>query len=251
MILRRVMQHIKEQNWFAVGLDVIVVIVGIFLGMQVQQWYEERKQSNEEQLIMQRMLEETQSLLSTQTKEIDAILKRAEVLVGANPVLFSQEPIRQLTRRECANVSGSHSYSRPSDELPILDELLETGRFDILQDAILKANLRSYLLIRERGRGFYQEAINELFRLHSRFPELIVVRRMAITSPEDRNWGGLSGDQFHWVPECDIEKMTGNTQFLNEYVDNVSRINSLTRFMRERIVQLTEIQRILKVEISK
>ena len=41
MILRRFMQHIKEQNWFAVGLDIIVVIVGIFLGMQVQQWYED------------------------------------------------------------------------------------------------------------------------------------------------------------------------------------------------------------------
>ena len=39
MILRRFMQHVKEQNWFAVGLDVIVVIVGIFLGMQVQKWY--------------------------------------------------------------------------------------------------------------------------------------------------------------------------------------------------------------------
>jgi len=42
MILRRFMQHVKEQNWFAVGLDVVVVIVGIFLGMQVQQWYEDR-----------------------------------------------------------------------------------------------------------------------------------------------------------------------------------------------------------------
>jgi hypothetical protein len=29
------MQHIQDQNWFAVGLDVLVVITGIFLGMQV------------------------------------------------------------------------------------------------------------------------------------------------------------------------------------------------------------------------
>ena len=46
MILRRFMEHIKDQNWFAVGLDVIVVIVGIFLGMQVQQWYEEQTEKN-------------------------------------------------------------------------------------------------------------------------------------------------------------------------------------------------------------
>ena len=49
MILRRFMQHVKEQNWFAVGLDVIVVIVGIFLGMQVQQWYEMNRATNFDQ----------------------------------------------------------------------------------------------------------------------------------------------------------------------------------------------------------
>ena len=45
MILRRFTQHIKEQNWFAVGLDVIVVIVGIFMGMQVTEWNDERQHS--------------------------------------------------------------------------------------------------------------------------------------------------------------------------------------------------------------
>jgi hypothetical protein len=36
------MQHIKDQNWFAVGLDVLVVIVGIILGTQVNNWNEDR-----------------------------------------------------------------------------------------------------------------------------------------------------------------------------------------------------------------
>ncbi len=44
MLLRRFMKHVSDQNWFAVGLDVIVVIVGIFLGLQVQASYEERKE---------------------------------------------------------------------------------------------------------------------------------------------------------------------------------------------------------------
>ena len=30
--------HKSDQNWFAVGLDVLVVITGIFLGMQVTEW---------------------------------------------------------------------------------------------------------------------------------------------------------------------------------------------------------------------
>lgn len=44
MILRRFMKHVTDQNWFAVGLDVIVVITGIFLGMQVTERNEERKE---------------------------------------------------------------------------------------------------------------------------------------------------------------------------------------------------------------
>ncbi len=43
MILRRFMKHTTDQNWFAVGLDIIVVITGIFLGMQATEWNEERK----------------------------------------------------------------------------------------------------------------------------------------------------------------------------------------------------------------
>lgn len=44
MILRRFMKHVTDQNWFAVGLDVLVVIVGIFLGLQVQAWYDGRNE---------------------------------------------------------------------------------------------------------------------------------------------------------------------------------------------------------------
>ncbi len=42
MILRRFTKHVTDQNWFAVGLDVIVVIVGILLAFQVESWKETR-----------------------------------------------------------------------------------------------------------------------------------------------------------------------------------------------------------------
>lgn len=42
MILRRFMQHLREQNWFAVTLDLMIVIVGVFLGFQVTAWNDGR-----------------------------------------------------------------------------------------------------------------------------------------------------------------------------------------------------------------
>ena len=35
MLLRRLKEHLKEQNWFAVTLDLVVVVVGIFLAFRV------------------------------------------------------------------------------------------------------------------------------------------------------------------------------------------------------------------------
>jgi hypothetical protein len=35
MILRRITEHVKAQNWFAVGLDFFIVVVGVFIGIQV------------------------------------------------------------------------------------------------------------------------------------------------------------------------------------------------------------------------
>jgi hypothetical protein len=42
MILRRLTQHIKDQNWFAVGLDFVIVVVGILLAFQITSWSEVR-----------------------------------------------------------------------------------------------------------------------------------------------------------------------------------------------------------------
>ncbi len=43
MILRRFTEHVNEQNWFAVFIDLVVVVVGIFLGLQVTQWNDARE----------------------------------------------------------------------------------------------------------------------------------------------------------------------------------------------------------------
>jgi hypothetical protein len=38
MILRRMMGHVKRQDWFAVFLDFVIVVVGVFVGIQVSNW---------------------------------------------------------------------------------------------------------------------------------------------------------------------------------------------------------------------
>lgn len=41
MILRRLSQSIKEQNWTAIVIEFILLVAGVFLGMQVSNWNQE------------------------------------------------------------------------------------------------------------------------------------------------------------------------------------------------------------------
>lgn len=47
MILRRLAEAVTEQNWFTVVLEVLIVVVGIFIGLQVDDWNTERIERQE------------------------------------------------------------------------------------------------------------------------------------------------------------------------------------------------------------
>jgi len=38
MILHRLAEGVRAQNWFTVIVEVLIVVVGIFLGLQVDDW---------------------------------------------------------------------------------------------------------------------------------------------------------------------------------------------------------------------
>ncbi|MEO8974521.1 MAG: hypothetical protein ABI552_01990 [Casimicrobiaceae bacterium] len=38
MILRRLSQSLKEQNWTAIWIEFVLVVAGVFVGIQVANW---------------------------------------------------------------------------------------------------------------------------------------------------------------------------------------------------------------------
>jgi hypothetical protein len=42
MLLRRVVKHLKKQEWTAIAIDFVIVVVGVFIGIQVANWNEAR-----------------------------------------------------------------------------------------------------------------------------------------------------------------------------------------------------------------
>ena len=42
MLLRRISKHVTDQNWFAVFIDFLIVVVGVFIGIQIGNWNDSR-----------------------------------------------------------------------------------------------------------------------------------------------------------------------------------------------------------------
>ncbi|MBI1393580.1 MAG: hypothetical protein GC152_12630 [Alphaproteobacteria bacterium] len=42
MLLRRISEHVRTQNWTAVALDFVIVVMGVFMGIQLGNWNDAR-----------------------------------------------------------------------------------------------------------------------------------------------------------------------------------------------------------------
>ena len=56
MIFRRVKAHIENENWFAVFIDFLIVVVVVFFGIQFSNWNESRQEQHAYQEAKMRLL---------------------------------------------------------------------------------------------------------------------------------------------------------------------------------------------------
>jgi hypothetical protein len=48
MLLRRIIAHFRKQEWTAIGIDFVIVVIGVFVGIQVANWNEARLEAQRE-----------------------------------------------------------------------------------------------------------------------------------------------------------------------------------------------------------
>ena len=88
MLLRRVTEHVRSQNWFAVFVDLLIVIVGIYLGLQASAWQESRRDEHRGQEILERLRADFETIGG----EIDVALEyHWGIIEGMNAVLAASE----------------------------------------------------------------------------------------------------------------------------------------------------------------
>lgn len=60
MLLRRIIEHVRKQQWTAIGIDFVIVVVGVFIGIQVSNWNQARVDRDKAESYRQRLIAELQ-----------------------------------------------------------------------------------------------------------------------------------------------------------------------------------------------
>ncbi|MFT5521348.1 MAG: hypothetical protein ACI9IA_001949 [Enterobacterales bacterium] len=132
MILRSVTKHVKDQNWFAIILDLLIVVFGVFIGMQVSNWNE----NLESQRVANKYLKRLVNDLHYEKKSYQNTMSYFEtVLSYTNSALEGyKKPMTELG----VDFLIDHYQASHTQEVPArrgtYDELLATGRIEFISN---------------------------------------------------------------------------------------------------------------------
>jgi hypothetical protein len=209
MLLGRVQQRLRSQNWTGLAMEFAIVVVGVFLGLQVQEWAQEQDRRKLEISYTERLHDEVMGLQATRAQLIELRLQTSNSLNSLTPVLFSTID-RPITIQECSSVAEAYFVTNPTDDLASLIALQSSGRLSMLRNEQLSAALRSFLLTRARARDSQKGIAAAIKMLSSEYPHLI-----QIVSPTP-----AEGNASY---RCDVDGMRASKAFLNDF--DITRSN--------------------------
>jgi hypothetical protein len=86
MIRKRLMAAVRRQDWMAVTVELLTVVFGLFLGLQLNAWKEDRDAHGREQAALERLQQESETIVAYFREfvaEFDEITTREEDAIAA------------------------------------------------------------------------------------------------------------------------------------------------------------------------
>lgn len=133
--------HVRSQNWFAVGLDFIIVVAGIFVGLQADAWNEDRKERIRERLAVEQLLVDFTTNGVTIGRMVEFHAEKVTELTFAMDVLIRGELARDEASRFRNAFVSMFQLPPLGATMGGYDAMIGSGDFALIQDQKLKSML--------------------------------------------------------------------------------------------------------------
>jgi hypothetical protein len=163
VILQRVARSLREQDWTAIAVEFVLLVLGVFLGIQVSNWNQQRETRQQSAVFTSRLKADLRGedwsyqFLTTYNREVLANANRAvDALEGK--VAMPDEDLLVAAYR-------ATQYRQHNRRGSTYDELISTGAINLIRDQNLRDTaIRIYNittfdnLTREGSQSRYREA---------------------------------------------------------------------------------------------
>jgi hypothetical protein len=206
MILRRVIQHFRDQEWTAIAIDLVIVVVGVYIGIQAQAWNAARENREIERQYLWTLHDLLLDLVESNDDRVVAGRDRLSALREVAESLETTGKQSELEIRHCRAIGSSHIYAGQIVVPSTIEELLSTGRLQLVKNSELRLAIVSYSQTIEGYRQLNADIQIDRAVLSRLYPSIIVLR--------------LSDDD---AVTCDFEAMSQSSAFRNDLADNSFR----------------------------
>lgn len=143
-MLRRLADAIRAQNWFSVAIEVVIVVVGILIGLRLNDWADRRATERLYRTALEVFLEESSGNRESLDSTIRLIESRAPALEQALRGLLRCEPWPQAEETLDAIIAMSYRSIRPEQAFTAYQSLSSNPRFQEVMSADFRRALNRY-----------------------------------------------------------------------------------------------------------
>jgi len=146
MIARRVIQQIKQQHWTGVFIELLIVVLGVFIGLQVDNWNQARQDRALEKQYLQRLHVDIQRSIDRANYNISDMRMQYRLDADMLAALASCQ-LDNAGRKRFA--TGAYFFGM-IDSAPLfrgtIDELRSSGRIGLIRDVRLRTKLANVVV---------------------------------------------------------------------------------------------------------
>jgi hypothetical protein len=166
LILRRVIAHARKQEWTAIGIDLVIVVLGVFIGIQVSNWNSEREANARGAAFAERLkadLRDEAWYYQLQIKYSRDVLANAESAVAglAGKSTAANESL-------LVNAYRATQYKQRARRRSTYDELVSTGTIGLIRSDTLRntaLQVYNFPTLENIAREGMQSRYREAFRM--------------------------------------------------------------------------------------
>ena len=228
---------------YAIG-EILLVVIGILIALQINNWNEERAERVEEKAFLQRLSQDVD--LAREKLSIFLTVRefRLKTIRQVENMYFGDAQIEPLSEDDCTNVADMHIITHPPVALASMAEAFAGGRIELISDATLTQSLIAVKQSEDRLSTVIDSLNLDRPDLTQKYPEALTLVRATepLERPEDKVF---ARGQYRAVAQCHFLQAPRNPAFLSDMVRGLDMNEAYVFFLKNHLDSLDQLAAVL------